>query len=64
MTPEAHDHVFAAVSHLPHVIAYALVNTLIELEKESEGIISDLQAGSGISHVLQRVIRRCGGTYA
>ncbi len=40
MTPEAHDHVFAAVSHLPHVIAYALVNTLIELEKESDGIIS------------------------
>lgn len=40
MTPEAHDHVFAAVSHLPHVIAYALVNTLLELEKESEGIIS------------------------
>ena len=40
MTPEAHDHVFAAVSHLPHVIAYALVNTLLELENESEGTIS------------------------
>lgn len=40
MTPDAHDHIFAAVSHLPHVIAYALVNTLLELEKESEGIIS------------------------
>ncbi len=40
MTPDAHDHVFAAVSHLPHVIAYALVNTLLELENESEGTIS------------------------
>ena len=40
MTPEVHDHVFAAVSHLPHVIAYALVNTLLELENESDGIIS------------------------
>ena len=40
MTPEVHDHVFAAVSHLPHVIAYALVNTLLDLENESDGIIS------------------------
>ncbi|MEK6713448.1 MAG: prephenate dehydrogenase/arogenate dehydrogenase family protein [Nitrospirota bacterium] len=40
MDPEAHDRIFAAVSHLPHVIAYALVNTLLELENESDGIIS------------------------
>ncbi len=26
MTPAAHDQVFAAVSHLPHLLAYALVN--------------------------------------
>jgi prephenate dehydrogenase len=30
MTPEEHDLIFAAVSHLPHVIAYALVNSIIE----------------------------------
>lgn len=40
MDPEAHDRIFAAVSHLPHVIAYALVNTLLDLENESDGIIS------------------------
>jgi prephenate dehydrogenase len=28
MTPEAHDQVFAAVSHLPHLLAYALVDDL------------------------------------
>jgi prephenate dehydrogenase len=28
MTPEAHDQVFAAVSHLPHLLAYALVSDI------------------------------------
>jgi prephenate dehydrogenase len=28
MTPEAHDAAFAAVSHLPHLIAFALMNSI------------------------------------
>jgi prephenate dehydrogenase len=28
MTPEAHDAAFAAVSHLPHLIAFALINAI------------------------------------
>lgn len=31
MTPELHDQVLAATSHLPHVLAFALVDTLLKL---------------------------------
>ncbi|MDR1661979.1 MAG: prephenate dehydrogenase/arogenate dehydrogenase family protein [Azoarcus sp.] len=32
LTPEAHDRIFAAVSHLPHLLAFALVYELAERE--------------------------------
>ncbi len=35
MNPHLHDIVFASVSHLPHAIAFALVDSLIELSKET-----------------------------
>ena len=28
MAPEAHDHIFAAVSHLPHILSFALVSEI------------------------------------
>ena len=32
MDPDRHDRVYAAVSHLPHVIAYAMVNTVSDID--------------------------------
>lgn len=32
MTPELHDQIFAAVSHLPHLVAYSLIGALLDLD--------------------------------
>ncbi len=37
MSPEAHDRALAATSHLPHLLAYALVDLLAALEAEGRG---------------------------
>lgn len=44
MTPEKHDHVTAAVSHLPHVLASALVN-LVREEDQGDGTMKMIAAG-------------------
>jgi len=46
MDPELHDFVFASVSHLPHAVAFALVDSLINLSKET-GIDLFLYPGAG-----------------
>lgn len=37
LSVESHDQILAATSHLPHLLAYALVNTLVDLD-ETEAI--------------------------
>ncbi len=44
MTPEAHDATFAAVSHLPHLLAFAAVNALVS---QTEGVDFLRMAGPG-----------------
>lgn len=44
MSPEAHDAAFAAVSHLPHLLAFAMMNS-INSQKDSKEFLS--LAGSG-----------------
>ena len=33
LSPEEHDRIYASVSHLPHLLAYALVNTVADIDK-------------------------------
>jgi prephenate dehydrogenase len=39
MTPSKHDKVVAAISHLPHMVAYSLVNAVGEYDRCDESIL-------------------------
>ena len=45
MDPDRHDHIFAAVSHLPHAAAYAMVSTVAEFSSETDNYITFSGAG-------------------
>ena len=51
LDPELHDQIFAYSSHLPHVAAYALLNTLKGLEQDD---LSDF-SGGGLGEFLRLV---------
>ena len=36
MTPDRHDQIFAVVSHLPHIVAYALMGVMLDLADDGE----------------------------
>ena len=40
MDPGEHDVIFAAVSHLPHAVAYALMNTMLDLKAEGQDLLA------------------------
>ena len=45
MDPDRHDHIFAAVSHLPHAAAYAMVSTVAEYSEGSANYTTFSGAG-------------------
>ena len=45
MDPEQHDHIFAAVSHLPHAAAYAMVSTVAEFTAGADNYTTFSGAG-------------------
>lgn len=36
MRPDKHDFIFASVSHLPHAVAFAMINSVVELSDKSD----------------------------
>ena len=45
MKKQKHDRIFSITSHLPHIIAYNLVKTAMDLEKKGSSEIVNLSAG-------------------
>lgn len=51
LTPEVHDRSYAYVSHLSHAISYSLGVSVLEMEKEIEGLVE--LSGSGFSSMVR-----------
>lgn len=52
LTTEEHDYVFGAVSHLPHVVAYALMNTLGDLKTPDNRDVTAF-SGAGLKDITR-----------
>lgn len=59
LTPAAHDRVFAAVSHLPHLLSYALVHELA-VREDADIFFTFAASGFVISPESPLVTRKCG----
>lgn len=58
MSPQRHDRIFGAVSHLPHITAAALVNanTLADIQYAGRGFIDTTRVASGPANVWTDIL--------
>ena len=52
MSAKEHDFIFGAISHLPHILIFALMNTLGDLESENHDEITYF-AGAGLRDITR-----------
>lgn len=45
LDPDTHDRIFSAASHLAHLVAYSLINTLIDISGDEEDVLSYTAGG-------------------
>ena len=61
MTADYHDRVLAITSHLPHLIAYTIVGTAVDLEQDLKNdVIRFRHPAFVILPVLPHLIQPCG----
>jgi len=63
MSSEEHDHIFAAVSHLPHLLAFAFV-AQIASDKDANRKFAFADQAFATSPASRRRVPRCGATSA
>ncbi len=61
MTPENHDAAFAAVSHLPHMLAFAFFSSVAK-QPAGRDFLSSPARASATSPASPPATRRCGAT--
>jgi prephenate dehydrogenase len=52
LSPDEHDFIFGAVSHLPHIVAYALMNTLGALKTQNDHEVITF-SGTGLKDITR-----------
>ncbi len=63
LSPEEHDLMVAVVSHLPHLLAAALVNVALDFDERNPGTLALAAGGFATQRGWPWVHRPCGGRF-